>query len=195
MDLSKLPKLSDTPRPAAQPDPTPADKPADTYAAAPVPSRPGAGAEAWLSIVLGILLILMNIRFANYVFATLTGSEFHTNVNWTSGELAGQEVKYWDLQGLTAWTECALFLFGLAMVFEGLVLLLICSQRQPRASAIALALLITVAATALNLIVSVRLFALGVLPLMSGLAVAFGGYIAAYEWGLFKLFRNAPKSA
>ena len=35
----------------------------------------------------------------------------------------------------------------------------------------------------------------GILPLISLLAVAFGGYIAAYEWRLFQHFQRAADAA
>jgi len=52
-----------------------------------------------------------------------------------------------------------------------------------------------VLAAALNLIVAVKLLGIGIMPLMSALAVAFGGYMAVYEWKLLQQLRAVTPSA
>jgi hypothetical protein len=51
---------------------------------------------------------------------------------------------------------------------------------------LAISLVLSVAATALNLYVCVRLFGIGVTPILSGLAVAFGGWIVLNEWRMLR---------
>ena len=203
MDMSKLPRLSqtnkdDAPAPiagsAAAPPPPAPDRnvpdyqPRDGYAAADGGYDPGysVGAEVWISVILGIVFMFMGWNFARYAAATLTGRTFHTNVNWTEGEKAGQEVAYYDLQGGTAHTESGLFLFGLALVLEALAMLAAHAGAPGRRALVGFALLVTLAATGYNLFVVVRLFGMGITPLMSVIAVAVGGYMATYQWRLLK---------
>ena len=197
MDISKLPRMSETNK-HAPPPPEPAaaaadagDQPArresppasyQSYEAA----RPGVGAEVWLSLIIGLILMMVGWTFARWAITTLTGQTFHTNVNWTAGPKAGQEVEYFELQGFTAWTDAGLFLFGLAMVLEAAMLAVVYSRMGGKVALTALALLVTVLATALNLFVAIRLLGIGIMPLMSALAVAFGGYMAMYEWKLLQ---------
>jgi hypothetical protein len=83
MDLSKLPKLSDT-KSQVRPD---ADRPTPTE---PSPQQviiyrqPTAGADIWISLIIGIILCFLGGTFARYAIATLTHQPFHTGVNCTS---------------------------------------------------------------------------------------------------------------
>ena len=234
MDISKLPRLSQTSQPAdagtpAGPSGTPpaattpvagsslwcarcnAPNPAGTRhcgncgaelrpagapnAFTPVDVQPGIGAEVWVSAIVGIILMLVGMNFAKWAITTMAGGTYHTTVNWTAGPKAGQEVAYWELDGFAALQDCGLFLFGLAMVLEAIVLVVVHSQVRAKRPLLAVALLITLTATILNLLVSAKLLSAGVLPLMSLLAVAFGGYIIAYEWRLFQHFARATPRA
>ena len=200
MDLSKLPRMSETGKHATPPDqPEPA---VGAASARPAPvdyrsydaARPGVGAEVWLSLIIGLVLVMVGWRFARWALATMTGQPFHTNVNWMAGPKAGQEVSYFELEGFTAWTETALFLFGLALVLEAAMLAVVYSRLGGKVALTASALLVTVLAAALNLIVAVKLLGIGIMPLMSALAVAFGGYMAVYEWMLLQQLRAATPS-
>jgi hypothetical protein len=163
------------------------------YRSAGVQTGPGVGAEVWLSAIVGVVLILMGRNFASWAITTLAGYTFHTGVNWTAGPKAGTEVDYWDLQGYTALQEAGLFLFGLAMVLEAIVLWVVHSRVRAKRLLLAFALSVTLMATAMNLLVSIKQIGFGLLPLWPMLAVAFGGYIAAYEWRLFNYFRPVPQ--
>jgi xanthine/uracil permease len=140
----------------------------------------------WISAIVGVVMMLIGMNFARWAITTLFGGTYQTNMTWQVGERAGQMVTYWDLQGFTALQDCAIFLFGLAMVLEAIVLLVVHSRIRSKRPLLAFALTITLVATILNLVVAARLFGIGVLPLLSLLAVAFGGYIAAYEWRLYR---------
>jgi hypothetical protein len=186
MDLSKLPKLSDSSQ--SQPPPPPMAetapmaettsqevRPAARYR--PAPSS-GVSGDVWFNVVVGMILLFLGRNFLFWAMATLTGQPFHTHVNWTDGPNNGQEVSYFDLQGFTALTETGMFLFGVAILFEAAVVAL--EQIKPSGPARALVMLalgLTVLCTLFNLFVSIRLMSVGVVPLMSGLAVAFGGYM------------------
>jgi hypothetical protein len=143
--------------------------------------------------------MLLGRSFARWAIAAMTGRPFDTGVTWAegndAGHPAGQPVGYWDLEGFAALNDSALFLFGLAMVLEALVLALVFTKFRAKVPLILLAFGITVIATAYNLFVSFKLLTAGLIPLMSMLAVAFGGYIAVYEWRLLQQFRGAPAPA
>jgi len=153
---------------------------------------PGIGAEVWVSAIIGLVLMLLGRSFAGWAIATMTGRTYNTGATWTDGNLAGQPVAYWDLEGFVAWNDSALFLFGLAMALEALVLALVFTKFRAKVPLILVALGITLLATGYNLFVSAKLLTANTIPLMSMLAVAFGGYIAVYEWRLLQQFRAAP---
>ena len=152
---------------------------------------PGVGAEVWVSAVIGIALMLMGRSFGGYLLATITNQPYHTNVTWMEGPNEGKEVAYWDLSGRQALSDSAIWLFGLAMVLEAAALGLINTRMRGKGGLLTVALAITVLATVYNIAVSVRLLADGTLPIMSLLAVAFGGYIALFEWRLLQTLRAA----
>ena len=191
MDLSKLPKLSQTP-PAPQQEPSADESPVmpphrivPDYVAAP---QPAVGSVVWVNTIIGLVLIYMGWNFARYVGMTATGQPFHTNVTWQVGPKAGQEVKYFELQGYTAWSDFAMFLFGLVILLEAAVKVLAVSKPGPWIRpAVGLALLLTLACTALNLVLLVAMLSGGFgIGLFSVLAVAFGGYIASDEWQMLQ---------
>ena len=236
MDISKLPRLSQTSAPPPQDAPEPATPPpaeagfpvvhpapptaraatvwcrhcnapnsptsaycsgcgAQLRAVAPVGVEPGIGAEVWVSAIVGIVLMLLGINFAKWALTTMFGGTYQTNATWQTLERFGEPVSYWELQGFAALQDMAIFLFGFAMVLEAIVLLVVYSRIRAKRPLLIVALTITLVATVLNLIVAARLFGAGFVPLMSLLAVAFGGYIAAYEWRLFRYFQSAPRPA
>ena len=189
MDLSKLPKLSDTPAPAtptaqeAAREHVPDDRRED--------KSHSVGAEVWLSAIIGLVFLLLGRRFAQYIASVMSGKTFSTGVDWVLGPKQGTPVSYPELQGYVMYTEASMFFFGLALLFEAAMLAVIHSPRAKfKRPMIMFALLVAFMATALNLIVSLMLFTTGVLPLFSLLAVAFGGYILMHEWGLFQSFSS-----
>jgi hypothetical protein len=191
MDMSKLPNLSNTPQPAENELPR-HDPPSHRPDYEPQRDNPGMGAEVWLSFVIGTLLMLLGRSFASYLVARVTGQPYHTNTTWQAGPLAGQEVNYWDLMGFTALTDSGLFLFGLAMVLEGVALLFAFSKMRGKVPVVSIALFLACLATAYNFYVAARLLGIGIIPLFSGLAVAFGGYMAIYLWKLLRALRSEP---
>jgi hypothetical protein len=193
MDLSKLPRLSQTDQQTPAPESIPAARQVPHEQPQPIPYAPvtpvtggGIGAQVWLSGIIGLLLIMFGWNFARFCSAKLTGQTFHTGVNWTAGPKEGGEVDYFELQGYTAYTEAGIFLFGLALVLEAFLLATVKRNTPASRAIVGFTLLITVLATALNLIVCGLMFKIGLLPIMSGLAVAYGGYMAMYEWQLLK---------
>src|SRR6187551_1738010 len=119
MDMSKLPRLSNTQQNQPPPSSDAAEGPALDQ---PIPSRPEPpyseqpmtqgmlmGAEVWLTGVLGLVFMLLGRNFGVYLISKLTGRVYHTGVNWTAGPLANTEVAYPDLEGFVMWTDASLF--------------------------------------------------------------------------------------
>jgi len=131
-------------------------------------------------------------RYGTYLLSLVTHEPFHTNVTWNPNTpKAGQEVGYWQLDasfGFPAWTEASVWLFGLAMVFDAIVLYFAAGKR---AWLVAVVLALTILVTAFNAFVCAKLFSNNITPLMSLLAAAFGVYMAIYQWRLFNDVRAA----
>jgi hypothetical protein len=184
MDLSKLPRLSETNK--EQPPPAEAGQPAMVNPA-PIPAARYAGpvdagnsADAWIAIGVGALVVLMSTRILKYVFSSSDrfAQQFSFTVN---GQLTPYTHTYFF------WSDLSLVSFGLAMIVEGLVLAF-----ARKAGTVMIALSLTILATAIN---AIFLVAMMVLPdgfglqIFSALAVVFGVYIAMYQWNLLKAFR------
>ncbi len=201
MDVSKLPKLSDSRAAAGEADgetPSPVttsvSSAADSvgYRGPQTPMPPGVGVDVWISTVLGVLFVFLGLTFGKFALAKLTHQPFHTGINWTDDNpKAGQEVSYFELEGYTAWTEMGVFLFGLTLLFEAASKAAI-ALRPGRASraVLGLALLLTLATVGLNLYACGLLMHVGITPILSGLAVAFGGWILYDEWQTLR--RTSP---
>lgn len=189
MDLSKLPKLSNTPTPPpaaateAQSAPAPI---APEQRVAPAIADGGIGGVVWFNVVIAILLLFLGRDFARYGFARLRGQPYHTGVTWQVGDKAGTEVDYPDLQPYVMLTDAGLLFFGLAVLVEAALLAKFQLGRGVPRAVVMAAIALTAASTAFNLYVSARLMMDGTLPLFSGLAVAFGGYMIASEWQLLR---------
>ena len=189
MDMSKLPRLSQSPQPPpdASPEqsaPPPVQVPQSDYS---LTRQPGTAAEIWISLAIGLILMFMGGRFGTYVISRVTHEPFHANVTWNPGTpREGQEVGYWDLDaslGFPAWTEASLWLFGLTMVVDAALLFFAGGKRLWLVGA---AFTLTCAVCAFNAFVCAKCFSAGITPLMSMVALAFGIYMAIYQWGLLK---------
>lgn len=198
MDISKLPRMSDTASQqrelGEQPQPPNADalnpqQPPTAMRAAPAPEQPvslGGGAEVWLSAILGFVFLLLGRSFGAYLLARMTGQVYHTGVNWTAGPLEGQEVAYPDLQGFVMLNDSAMFVFGLTLLMEAAVIAVVGTRFRYVRPLVQLALAVAAVATAYNAYACARLLGANVMPIFSLLAVAFGGYIAFYLWNVLK---------
>jgi hypothetical protein len=182
VDLSKLPRLSGSdlpPQPASLPQqPLPAIEPRNVAAfpppIAPNPHR-GIGPEVWIGVAVGLLLIAISRHFPAYVFDQMTGRPYHTGITFVSD---GSEVPYPQVEGFAMLSDAAVFSFGAALVAEALLLVLaVMAGGIVMRAAMILAIFLTLAATLFNLFVSIKLLQADVMPQISGLAVAFGGYM------------------
>lgn len=190
MDLSKLPKLSDSqsqvPPPVAipvEPENTPANarpdyRPGDRQ---PGPGI-GVGVDIWISVIIGLLLLMMGARFGKWAVATLRHQPYHTEVNWTDGPKTGSEVSYFELEGFTALSEMGIFLFGAMLLAEAAAkFLTVIKPGNISRAFLMFATLLTLAAVLLNIYAAYKLFTINTIPFLSGLAVAFGGWILLDE--------------
>jgi hypothetical protein len=182
VDLSKLPRLSGSelpPEPPSAPGPSqPAVEPKNV-AAFPPPIinayRPGIGPEVWIGVAVGLLLIAISRHFPAYLIDQMTGRPYHTGITFVSD---GSEVPYPQVEGFAMLSDAAVFSFGAALVAEALLLLLaVMAGGIVMRGAMILAICLTLAATLFNLFVSIKLLQADVMPQLSGLAVAFGGYM------------------
>ena len=113
MDISKLPKLSQTPADGAPEAPPAAEDAAAPQVQAPRVSRAVADAddrrnadadfsvgEIWFNLIIGLIFLFLGQRFGGYLFAKLTHQTYHTGWFWPPGAAkAGQEVVYPELDG------------------------------------------------------------------------------------------------
>jgi hypothetical protein len=201
MDLSKLPKLSktDPPPPAEESDqvndsqrPAASSQPVLPYE----PQREGVGIIVWFNTIIGLLAIAWGKNVIAYVFDRIAGKQYVTGATWTAdapGHVPDSPVSYPDLDfGMALLTDSSLVLFGFAVLGEALVNVLFASGKLPRALLLFL-MMISIVATAFNLYVSIRLISAQTLPLISGLCLAFGGWIVADEWKILMQLSTRPR--
>ena len=201
MDLSKLPKLSDTrsqtppagpsDQPVAESRPTPVDH-------ASIPRyQPGLGADIWISLCIGILLCYLGGTFGHYAMAKITHRPYHTGLTWDSdgpGGKAGDEIAYFNEPGFTAWSDMGIFLFGLILLFDAAAKAMVALRPgTPARAALTVAILLTVVGIVLNMVACAKMFSVGITPLLSGFAVAFGGWILIDHWNALK--RTMPRTS
>ena len=200
MDMSKLPKLSQTPAPPAAEESAAAPE----NASAPVEPRrvveyrtpvdPGFSVgEIWFSLIVGVIFLLLGRSFGGYALAKVTGQPHHTGVVWSPGTpLAGQEVSYRELQGNVFLNDSAMFLVGLAIVLDAIVRVAVYKGIRAARLLAYLGFAITVLATIYNLYAVSVLLKGNVLPLLSLLAVAMGGYISFQQWQTIQMMKQKP---
>lgn len=147
------------------------------YAGSP---EPGVGAEVWFSFAMGLLLIFMSPRIWQYVF--MRGS-----FTWSFQDELGNPLPY--PKSVYFWGDVALAAFALTLIAEGIVIGFV-----RRRIWIGAALLLTVITTLGNLLYVSSMMVKGYgFQLYSGLAIAFGVYIALYEWKLYQRSRPGAR--
>jgi hypothetical protein len=182
MDLSKLPRMSETPAPPPPAQSTPLPQ-------APMPQvyfdpAPSVAAEAWISIAIGLILLLVSPYTLQWLislissykppFLPITSTDFQTG--------AVTEVPY--PSSVFFFSHLCVFAFALAMIISGLILF------TRKTLLVGLAFAFTLIATLMNLIYVVKATMTGeALPIISALAVAFGGYLAFSQYRLLQVLR------
>lgn len=192
MDFSQLPKMSDTPKPPPpendEPTETAPSRPRDPSAVASAQPAINASmdggfgfgfASVWISLILGFILLMLGANFGRWATATLAGKPFNTGVEWSAaaGDKAGQMVGYFDLQGGTAWSETGLFLMGIALLLDAMLMFVYFRRGAPSKALVLGAIFFTGLALAINVLVAIKLFGMGILPLITMCAILVGGMI------------------
>lgn len=200
MDLSKLPKMSDTRRakvermrepqssglpvseePPAVPPDNPARPPSDSpkYDGSQVIAA-DASAGAWMSLIVGLLLVLFMPRWWQWI----AHRSFGANFTWTFTNPDGSPLAY--EHSVFFWGDLAITLFAVALLVEGVALLLTAGSR----ASIWFTLAVVSMATIVNLGYLVYMFARGYgIQLPSALASAFGVFMCVQQWQLL----HAPR--
>lgn len=208
MDLSKLPKLSQSPPPP--PDDAAIESasasstgqnasPAAPAAANPyIPPPTTTLAEAWISLAVGALLLFIVPFTLQYASSKI----FHTTfapfpdpnqpypakcdfLQFANADGSNvTRVYYRDTAQFAS--DLAVTGFALVLIVDGIVLLL--ARNRPL---VTFALGLTIIATLGNLCYLLSTFSQGI-ALLSALAVVFGGYIALQQWNLLKSMNRSP---
>ncbi|HEX3358354.1 MAG TPA: hypothetical protein VHS31_15380 [Tepidisphaeraceae bacterium] len=220
MDLSKLPKLSQTQQATPEASPSsPAPSPATTPAATSycrscgLPLRAGAsfcdgcgspttrapagraaiGAEVWISVAMGILLLILAPHTLGYFSSKIFHTTFEPYPDPTRPFPAkcdfllyddGTKIYYRDT--MEFWSDLAITAFAMTLIADGIVMAL---ARRPLP--VLCVFVLTCAATLGNLFYLVRTMNNG-FPIISALAVIFGVYLAIQQWRQFQTLRHVP---
>jgi hypothetical protein len=197
MDLSKLPKLSGN-READKPQESipqnaasGTEKPAG-IGPVPIPYQPRAieppapGPDAFLSLAIGAVLMMVGRGFAEWVIATICGKAYDTGYTWGGGPKDGQIIPYWEVERCAALSESTVFLFGLILVIGGLAT--IAARMVPRGWRPLLfgVWLLTLLVTAYNAVAIAILLHNDIMPTMATLLTGLGTYEAWIQWRLLQ---------
>jgi hypothetical protein len=199
MDMSKLPRMSQTPPPPPDVDPDPvaagtgASAPSphamqspyrqeQSYAAEPAPSF----AEAWISMAIGLILLFIYpytwqwllSKISSYKPPFLPITQFNPQTGLTT------EIPY--AQSDFFFSHICVFAFALVLILDGLILF----TRRPALLMFAFAFTVVTAAMNFLCVANETLHGRA-FPLVSGLAFAFGVYIAIFQWKLLQQLRFA----
>jgi multisubunit Na+/H+ antiporter MnhB subunit len=178
MDVSKLPRLSKT----QNADSTPT---VGANEVSPAPSeqriQSGRGPEAWISIGVGLIFLFAFPHFTQWLVHTV----FHTKTVPSFLPITDEnnvEIPY--QKSIFFMSDLCVAIFTYALIVEGITLLL-----AKRPIVVAFALLVTAAAVLLNLYYLIQSFGDG-FPMVSAIAVVFGGYMLWYQWRLLQMMRG-----
>ena len=176
MDLSKLPKLSNTPKP---PDNEPPEVPKLDYA---TPATPTPGAEAIISLLIGLILLLtqQNLlrQFGHWFFGMELPLPFIDNVT-------GKAFAYTQTSNFIH--DLGLGIFAVALIIEGLTLFI------RHTAVLAPSFLLMVLAGLWNLFVVVSSYPRFGLQIMPAVAVAFAIYIGMLQWNMLSFWLRARR--
>ena len=186
MDLSKLPKLSDTKgAEGEQPAVPPVVTPAPSTPVAPLPVRPAplGIAETWLSVGVGAFILLFWPRFLEWASSRV----FHTHFDEFQSPDTGATVPYQTLPEF--WSDLGPTLLGIVLIVDGLLLF----TRRP--TLILVALVLTAVSTLFNLCWVIYSFGTYGLAPVSALGVIFGGFILSTQWTSYRTARSSLPTA
>jgi hypothetical protein len=170
MDLSKLPKLSETQK--AKASDQAAESQSNPAPSSPLNYRLGVQPDpggAWISIGVGVILLLLQPRLLQFIAHKLFGTQFAPFMQ------NGEEVPYTTL--IDFYSDLGIISFALILVLEGITLLFATNR-----TFVWIAFVLTLFVTAYNLLYLVKTYNAYGLPIVSAFAVVFGVYIAVQHW-------------
>jgi len=177
MDLSKLPKLSKRQQAqGSQNQPFPTEPPPLNYASTVLPAI--GFAEAWISIGLGILLLLV---FPNTIHYVCSPTTFQQNNSVTDAQ--GNAIAY--INSAFFWTDLGVTVFASALILEGIILAI-----TRRILPLMAALCVTSLAALFNILVIAHAYPLIGLPIVCSVAVIVLIYMAMVQWRLIATLRR-----
>lgn len=190
MDLSKLPKLSQTPAPPS--NPTQAESshtPGGARFSMPQPAfhRDDLLIDVWISGIVGLLLALFGRHFFAWLIALLSGRVYDTGLIWMETGAPNEKkgvIRYFEVnQGIDAWTDTGFAVMGAALLLEALVLLIAVRGGVVRKPLVAIAIGVGLIGLIANLVACGMLLKFDIMPTFSLLATALGGFV------IFRLVR------
>jgi hypothetical protein len=183
MDFSKLPKLSKTGE--AQPpaaDPTNADiqNPMPIPAEQARPAQPAVGmAEAWISIAIGVLLLLVFPSTIKYIHSP---ADFEQN--YPVYDAQNNQIPY--AKSAFFWSDLGITVFALALIVEGIILGI-----ARKVGPLYFAFWVTVMAAVFNVGVIVHVYPIVGFHIICGVGVAVLVYMAMTQWRLIRILGRA----
>ena len=185
MDVSKLPKLSESPPPPpvkADDDPPPGAPMSHPTDSEPV-SDGVVFADVWISLGIGVVLLVMSPRFLQWALAKVGAGEF----SWTFSNPDGSPLDYKDSVFFLG--DIAVTAFAAVLLVDALTAVL---RRPPMLMRIAIAL--TVITVLLNLYYVATMFSQYGAQIFSLLAFVFGIYILTTQLAHLKAARKRSKT-
>ncbi len=178
MDLSKLPKLSESPAPAQPVAPLPAGE--------REPIRMSyfeTGMDVLISLVVGSIFLMLGAPFGGWLIAKMNGQVYDTSITWLAGTpKAGQIVDLFEIQLGPGWLYMGHWVLGAALVIEALLMILAAVSVKLRKPLIVLALLLCVGGAVANIVAAVMQIKMGFnQPVLSMIAVLVAGVIAFFH--------------
>jgi len=181
MDPSKLPHSPQQPHVPHHPSQQELSKPQTgvSHIGSPLPGG-FIPAEAWLSLAVGVIVLFMFPEFRTYL-TTLSHPEHFYDL-YTISDSHNQSIPF--EKSVFFFTEMGLTYFGITMVLDAIVLL------RPRYTVLIwIVLILNIVGVALNIFAVVKALDEAGFMIYNALAIAFGGYIALYQWRLLQNLR------
>jgi hypothetical protein len=185
MDVSKLPKLSQSPPPPPTPsdsDPPPAAPMAHPADQQPV-TRAVQFADVWIGIGIGAILLVMSPRFLQWAVAKIGMGQF----TWTFTNPDGSPLAYEDSVFFLG--DIAVTAFAAVLILDGIL----AAVRRP-VLGLRVAIALTVLTVLLNLYYVATMFSQYGPQLFSLLAFVFGIYLLTLQLSHLKLAQAVRRS-
>ncbi|HEX8340236.1 MAG TPA: hypothetical protein VF624_04940 [Tepidisphaeraceae bacterium] len=187
MDLSKLPKLSESPAPRGVVSGVDAPEAHATESAAPPLRMIDVGFDIALLIGFGAILMMLGAPFGGWLKAKLGGQPYDTGNVWSGGPNDGRPVELFELQGGTGWLYAGEWVAGAAMIGAALLLAAAAMLKLARGKSLVAAAALCGIGVISNGAAAGAAVAEGVQPIQSLLLLllcgVFGYSLMRHKWG------------